>query len=189
MIEERTLTPTDPQQGSQAWLSEVYDCLRELATAWFRAERAGHTLQPTALVHEAYLRLLPDGRAHAADRTQFLGLAAITMRRVLIDHGRRRRSQKRGGGQEPEILDTSIPEDDALTASLAIHLAVEKLARKHERAAQVVVYRYFGGMTVRQVAELMGVNPSTIVDDWVFARTWLHRELSADATREIEALQ
>jgi RNA polymerase sigma factor (TIGR02999 family) len=179
MIEERTLTPTDPQQGSQAWLSEVYDCLRELATAWFRAERAGHTLQPTALVNEAYLRLSAADR-QIEERTRFGGAAALAMRRVLVDHARRRNATKRGGDLVRLDLGLVDPAGESRDVDvLVLDEALTALAGEHDRAARVVELRFFGGLTVEQAASLLDVSPRTIELDWRFARAWLLDRLEA----------
>jgi RNA polymerase sigma factor (TIGR02999 family) len=179
MPDELTVAQTDPQQGGQEWLADVYDCLRELATAWFRAERAGHTLQPTALVHEAYLRLSAADR-QIEERTRFGGAAALAMRRVLVDHARRRNATKRGGDLVRLDLGLVDPEGDSRDVDvLVLDEALTSLAAEHERAARVVELRFFGGLTVDQAASLLDVSPRTIELDWRFARAWLLERLEA----------
>jgi len=158
----------------------IYDELRRLAGHYLAGERASHTLQPTALIHEAYLRLLTDSNASRAEQTQFKGLAAQAMRRVLIDHGRGKKRDKRGGDRVQVTLSGLVSDDDpgSLVDTIALHQALEKLAAENQRMAQVVEYRFFGGLSVAEVAEILDVHVSTVADDWAFARVWLHRELT-----------
>ena len=162
----------------QPWLPEVYDCLRGLAAAWFRAERPEHTLQPTALVHEAYMRLSATERS-IDDRTRFGAAAAVAMRRVLVDHARARRAVKRGGGWsrvDLELVDGSG--NLRGVGILELDEALDALAAEHERCARVVELRFFGGLTGEQAAQLLDVSPRTVDVDWRFARAWLLERLS-----------
>ena len=162
----------------QPWLPEVYDCLRRLAAAWFRAERPGHTLQPTALVHEAYMRLSAADRS-IDDRTRFGAAAAVAMRRVLVDHARARNAAKRGGGWsrvDLALIDAGGQARDV--GILELDDAIAELAKEHDRCARVVELRFFGGLSGDQTARILDVSPRTIDVDWRFARAWLLERLS-----------
>ena len=153
--------------------------LRRIAERFFRRERSGHTLQPTALVNELYLRLTDQRAVSWKSRAHFYGTAADMMRRLLIDHARSRDAVKRGRGCRPvpldEITDPAEPARDV--DLLALDEALERLARKDERQARVVELRYFAGLTYREVAEVLEVTERTAKRDWHTARLWLHREL------------
>lgn len=158
----------------------VYDQLRRIADGYMRRERTGHTLQTTALVHEAYLKLLGQHSVDWQNRAHFFGIAAQVMRRVLVDHARGHARDKRGGGLEP------VPLDEALVFSperskefLELDSALERLAAMDARQAQIVEMRYFGGLTVEETAEVLGVSPKTVKRDWAVAKAWLHGELKA----------
>ncbi|HXH06871.1 MAG TPA: sigma-70 family RNA polymerase sigma factor [Vicinamibacterales bacterium] len=155
----------------------VYDELREIAGRWLRRERTGHTLQPTALVHEAYLRLVDQRRVRWRDRAHFFAVAATTMRRVLVDHARRRGAAKRGGGAatipiDDEVLGTALAPD-----ILALDEALSALAALDERQVRIVELRVFAGLTIEEAAEVLRLSPSTIKADWSLAKAWLYREL------------
>ena len=156
----------------------VYDELRRLAARYMARARSDHTLQPTALIHEAYVKLIAGDQAFHG-RAHFVGVAAHAMRQVLVDHARRRGADKRGGGRVQVTLDHA---DSAATVScdrvLALHEALERLAEKHERLARVVELRYFGGMTIRETALVVGVSHTTVEEDWSLAKAWLARELA-----------
>ncbi|MBP7587729.1 MAG: sigma-70 family RNA polymerase sigma factor [Thermoanaerobaculia bacterium] len=161
-------------------LERVYAHLKRIAAAQLRGERAGHTLQPTALVHEAYLRLINQARVDWRDRAHFFGLVAATMRRVLIDHARRRGSRKRQHAEEVPglaIAGSVAPEVDLLD----LDRALERLAGESARAAQVVEMRYFAGLEIDEVAECLEISPATVKRDWEFARTWMRAELREPA--------
>lgn len=170
------------QDGAQNRLYlAVYDELRGMATRRMARERRGHTLQATALVHEAHLRMLAGGGEAWENRAHFFGAAAEAMRRILIDSARSRRRLKRGGKRD------RIPLADDLIASpapsvdlLALDDALKRLAERDARKARVVEYRFFLGLTVKETAELLVLSPRTVDDDWDFARTWLRRELGDD---------
>ncbi|MEW6197879.1 MAG: sigma-70 family RNA polymerase sigma factor [Planctomycetota bacterium] len=162
-------------------LPMVYEELRALAESYLQRENPGHTLQATALVHEAYLRLVKQEDVEWQNRAHFFALAAQAIRRILVDHARGRGRAKRGGDRERVTLN----EDVALTADRDVDLieldaALEKLARLHERQARIVELRFFGGLTLREAAEVLGVSPRTIDGDWSMARAWLRRELRPD---------
>jgi RNA polymerase sigma factor (TIGR02999 family) len=157
----------------------VYDELHLLAQRAMRHERGGHTLQATALVNEAYLRLVDQRRAGWEHRTQFLAVAAQLMRRILVDHARGRGAAKRGGGQERVPLENaavSAPEKGLDLVSL--DEALTRLARIDAQQARVVELRFFGGLTVEEAAEVLGVSPATVKREWTMAKAWLRRELS-----------
>ena len=159
-------------------LELVYDELRAMAAGFLRSERAGHTLQPTALVHEAFLKLVDQDRVEWQGRAHFFGIAAQAMRRILVDHARRRASAKRGGGWQRVTIDEALqlpatPEVEILE----LDEALEKLAVEDERAAKVVELKVFAGMTRDEIAHVVGVSPRTVDDDWALAKMWLRREL------------
>jgi RNA polymerase sigma factor (TIGR02999 family) len=163
-------------EGSAALLSLVYDELRGLAHWHLRRERDGHTLATTDLVHEAWLRLAPgDGEK---DRGQFLAVASTAMRRVLIDHARRHRAARRGGGTRPITLDEArITASECSAELVALDDALTRLAGLDERLAKVVECRYFGGLTEEETASVLGVTARTVRRDWIKAKGWLYREL------------
>ena len=152
--------------------------MRRLAGGYLRDESAGHTLQPTALAHEAYLRLLDQRRVTWQNRAHFMGLAAQAMRRILVDHARRRGAQKRGGGAVHVSLEiaevgsggTGVPAEE-------LNDALDRLAALDERQARVVELRFFTGLSIEETAEVLAVSPATVKRDWMLARAWLHREL------------
>lgn len=157
----------------------VYGELRALAARYLREERPGHTLQPTALVHEAYLRLIEHDRIDWKGKTHFFAMAAIQMRRILVDHARARATEKRGGRAPRVTLDerlTRTPE--ASLDLLALDEALTRLAARHERQGRVAELRLFAGMLVGETALYLGVSERTVKDDWRVARAWLLKELS-----------
>ena len=167
-------------------LPRVYDELRALADAYMRRERAGHTLQPTALVHEAFLRLLRLPPGSVQNRIHFFALAAQAMRRILADHARRHRAAKRGGGAVRVPLELveggapATPAGDDVAAD-DLDAALEDLAKLDERQARVVELRFFGGLSIEETAEVLAVSPATVKRDWLVARAWLLRELRGGA--------
>lgn len=170
-----------------ALLPLVYDELRRLAELQLRRERSGHTLQRTALVHEAFLRLVDQRQVDWRGRSQFYALAAQAMRRVLVDHARRHAAQKRGGNAirvdldddhgdiELEIADGTDPRADVV----AIDDALRRLEALDARQGKLVELRFFGGLNIEDTARALGVSPATVKRDWTSARAWLHRELDA----------
>lgn len=157
----------------------VYQELRLRAAGYLRDERGSHTLQPTALAHEAYLRLAGRRDHPWQSRAHFMAVAARAMRAILVDHARRRNAQKRGGGQSPIGSDTLVElvGGSALAFDDLDH-ALNDLARMSERQARVVELRYFGGLSIEETGEVLGVSPMTVKRDWAIARAWLYRELS-----------
>jgi RNA polymerase sigma factor (TIGR02999 family) len=162
----------------------VYDELRGLAGQYFRREASGHTLEPTAIVNEAFLRLVDQSGAAWNDRAHFVGVAARAMRQVLIDHARRRGAEKRGGGWGRVTLSEAgaTPEFDRVDV-LALEEALDGLTALDERKAHVVELRFFGGLSNEEVAHVLGVSVTTVEGDWRVAQAWLRRELSGDQTR------
>jgi RNA polymerase sigma factor (TIGR02999 family) len=160
----------------------IYDEMRRVARGALRRERCDHTLQPTALVHEAFLRLIGQERARIRDRGHFLSVAAQAMRRILVDHERRRRTAKRGGGEEElPLLDAGGSVEGGPGAEvLDVHRALEELSLVDERRARVVELRYFGGLTMAEAAEVLGRSLATVERDWTAARLWLRRRLDRD---------
>ena len=161
-----------------ALLPLVYDELRRLAAHHLAGERPGHTLQPTALVHEAYLRLIDGDGRRFADRAHFFRAAAEAMRRILIDHARHRASLKAGGDWRRITLASADPFlDDHTLDLLALDEALKTLARSEPRKAEVVTLRFFGGLSNEEAAGVLGISPSTADNDWAYARAWLRVEL------------
>ena len=156
----------------------VYDELRALAQSHLAQERPDHTLQATAIVHEAYVRLIDQRRARFRDRHHFFAVAATTIRRVLVDHARSKGRLKRGGEQHRVELDPTVDWSGTRALDLlALDDALQRLHDLHERQARVVELRFFAGLTIAQAAEVLGVGTTTVEDDWAVARAWLGREL------------
>lgn len=163
------------------WFPVVYDCLRDLAEQWFRREPLGHTLQPTAFVHEAYVRLAEAGPIACDNPAHFFALAATAMRRVLVDHARRKAATKRGGGRSRVTLEEGDGAVNGHTVDLlSLNEALDKLARSYERPSRIVEIRFFGGLTIDETAQVLGISPRTVDLDWRFARAWLMRELEGE---------
>jgi RNA polymerase sigma factor (TIGR02999 family) len=158
----------------------VYRELRRLAGYYMRDERASHTLQPTALVHEAFLRLVGQNRANWQNRAQFMAVAAQLMRRILVDHARRRATSKRGGARVA-LDETKLYQGAPIGQAeeiLAVDEVLDRLGRLDSQQARVVELRYFGGLSVDETAEAIGVSPRTVKRDWAMARAWLREELT-----------
>jgi RNA polymerase sigma factor (TIGR02999 family) len=164
--------------GDRAALKElipvVYPELRRIAGRYLRRERVGHTLQPTALVHEAYVKLIDQSRAQWQNRAQFFGVAAQLMRRILVDHAREHAAAKRGGGVRPVTL------IDAIDASpgrgidvVALDEALTRLTALYPEQGRLVELRYFGGLTIEETGEVLGISPATVKRQWAVARAWL----------------
>lgn len=159
----------------------VYDELRKIAHAQLRRERPGHTLNTTALVHEAYLKLVDQDRVEWRDRAHFYGVAAQAMRRILVNYAEARRAQKRGGDAEHVLLDESLValDDGEIDEILALDQALTRLEEFNPRGARVVEYRFFAGLQHDEVAEILDVSAVTVRRAWGAAKSWLRRELSA----------
>ena len=170
-------TPAE-QRPMDRLLPLVYDELRRMAHRQLGRERAGHTLSTTALVHEAYLRLVDQTRARWVDRAHFFAVAAGVMRRVLVDYARRYRAAKRGGDAQHVDLDRAeVSLDQRSEMLINLDEALGRLAELNPRLSQVVEYRFFGGMTEEETAEALGVTDRTVRRDWIKAKAWLSREL------------
>jgi len=155
----------------------VYEELRKLARSHLRRERADHTLQPTALVNEAYLRLVDQSRVEWQSRAHFFGIASRMMRRILVDHARARHAERRGGGVANVTLDDLVTPGSEDVELIALHDALDTLGALDPQAARVIELRYFGGLTIPETAEVLNVSESTVKPEWESARTWLFREL------------
>ena len=167
-------------EAAEDLFRRVYRELRQLAAHHMRRERQDHTLQATALVHEAYLRMLKERDVSYENRAHFFGVAANVMRRILVDHARAHRAEKRGG------RDIKVPLEDAPAIAIEncdyiieVDRALERLATLDARQARIVELRFFAGLSVEQTADIIGVTPRTIVREWRVARGWLQRELEA----------
>jgi RNA polymerase sigma factor (TIGR02999 family) len=166
--------------AAEELLPLVYDELKKLAAQKMAQEAPGHTLQPTALVHEAWLRLMGDDKQNRfQNRAHFFSAAAESMRRILIDRARRKRAARHGGDQERVELEelnlSAIPEDDQI---LALSDALDKLAKEHQREAELVKLRYFVGLTIDEAAVALGISPRTAKYYWTHARAWLYQEIT-----------
>jgi RNA polymerase sigma factor (TIGR02999 family) len=162
----------------------VYAELRRLAAGYMRRERKDHTLQPTALVHEAYLRLIEQRAVDWQCRAHFFGIAAQTMRRILIDHARAHLRDKRGGGMIPVPLDEALVFSPEQSSELVrLDASLERLAKLDPRQSRIVELRFFGGLTVEQTAELLGTSPKTVKRDWSMAKAWLHGDMKTSHAR------
>ena len=173
----------DWSNGDQAALEQlmplVYDELRRLASNYLRRERASHTLQPTALVNEAYLKLVDQRNAKWQNRAHFFGISAQLMRRILVDHARQHQAAKRGGSKQQRLSITSAervvkqPEIDLL----ALNEALDELTIMDPQQAQIVELKFFGGLSIEETAEVLGISHATVERDWKMARAWLRRQL------------
>jgi RNA polymerase sigma factor (TIGR02999 family) len=186
-------SPRDVTQLLVAWgngnaaagdelLAAVYAELHSQAARAMRREAVDHTLQPTALVHEAYLRLIDQRRVQWKNRAQFFGVAAQLMRRILVDHARGRDAAKRGGGVATitlEDVDAAADQASDVIDVLALHDAIERLAVLDPDQARVIELRYFGGMSIEETAEVLEVSTATVKREWAVARAWLKRELGS----------
>jgi RNA polymerase sigma factor (TIGR02999 family) len=179
--EDITATLSELSRGDpraiERLLPAVYDEMRRLAAGYLKNERAGHTLQPTALAHEAFLRMVVQKDVTWQNRAHFLGVAAQAMRRILVDHARRRKALRRGGGQTVIGLEAALEAGRRDVSFDDLDQALNDLAERSERQARVVELRYFGGLTIEETAEVLAVSPMTVKRDWTMARAWLFREL------------
>ena len=174
--------PDGDEQVGERLLRAVYAELHRQAKRAMRRESPDHTLQPTALVHEAYLRLIDQRRVSWRNRAHFFGVAAQLMRRILVDHARGRLSAKRGGGMQQISLSDVAPaasdgESNEVADILALNEAIDRLAAIDPGGARVVELRYFGGLTIEETAEALGISPATVKRDWALTRAWLRQQL------------
>jgi RNA polymerase sigma-70 factor, ECF subfamily len=173
-------TQRDPH-AIAALMPLVYDELRRLAASYLRRERPGQTLQATALVHEAYVRLISERAHNFQNRTHFLAIAALSMRQILVQRARARKAAKRGGDPVRITLDERLiaPRVNAAGIDLvALDAALDRLAALDQRQARIVELRYFGGLSVEEVADVLQISAATVKRDWTLARAWLKRELA-----------
>jgi len=179
-------TPKDNPAVVANLVPLVYQELRRLARRLMRRERSDHTLQTTALVHEAYLKLVGKGKLEWNDRTHFIGIAAHAMREILVEHARAYHASKRGGEEQKVQLTIEVPagSEDRSVDLLALDVALNKLAELSPRQCQVIEMRFFGGLSVEETAEALGISPKTVKRDWSAARAWLHREMRRDAKQD-----
>lgn len=168
-----------PNYSHEALGATLYAELHRLAHRYMRGERSGHTLQTTALVHEAYVRLAAVGGVPIRDRRHYVALAATMMRRILVDHARARGRSKRGGPLRPVSLHDVAGRSSDPIDLIALDDALERLSRMDPQLVQVVELRYFGGLTLDETADALDVSPATVKRAWAFAKAWLHQELSA----------
>jgi RNA polymerase sigma factor (TIGR02999 family) len=157
----------------------VYDDLRRQAARYLRRERVGHTLQTTALINEAYLRLIDQKNVHWQNRAHFFGIAAQLMRRILVDHARTKKRAKRGGSDvRVSFSEATIKAKDQDLDIVALDEALERLAQIDEQQSRIVELRFFSGLTVEETAEVLSISPATVKRDWSMAKAWLHREMT-----------
>lgn len=186
---ERVVELVEASQSGDASATDrllplIYDELRARAAAHLRQQAPGHLLQPTALVHEVYVRLAGNGRANWAGRTHVLAVASKMLRRVLIDHARARKAAKRGGGKAEFSFSTGFePVDESNLDADELDDALQRLAQIDGRAARVVEMRFFAGMSDAEIAVELKVTARTVHSDWTYARAWLSRDLSRYGTR------
>ena len=161
-------------------VASIYGELRRLAAFYMRRERSGHTLQPTALVNEAFLRLIQQRDVQWNNKNQFLGVAAPIMRRILVDHSRRRHAAKRGGSVDAIPFEQAVlPVIQRASDVMALDEALDALATCDPQQARIVELRFFSGLSIEETADVVGVSPSTIKREWNFAKAWLAREMRA----------
>lgn len=168
------------QEARDELLGLVYEPLRAIASRHLNREREGHTLQPTALVHELYLKLVDQRRVAWNDRAHFFAVAAQVMRRILVDHARRRNSDKRGGDAISVTIGAALDLASSSKESLdvvALDLALEQLEKIFPQQARIVELRFYAGLTIDETAAVLGISPATISREWTMARAWLKREL------------
>ena len=162
-------------------MSLVYDELHRLAHRYMKRESPGHTLQTSALVNEAFVRLVDQKKVQWQSRAHFFAIAAQMMRRILVDYARNRNYAKRGGGARKVSLDEGlIVSDERSTEVVNVHEALERLAAFDARKSQIVELRFFGGLSIEEAAEVLGVSQGTVMRDWTLAKAWLRREMTND---------
>ena len=174
------------KQQRHAWNQSVYCQLHQIAQRALRHERAGHSLQPTLLVNDAYLKILEQRNLSLNDHSAVMAAGATIIRRLLVDYARKRRSQKRGGPQGRGLPLKSSYSIKKTIDVLEINDAIEHLAKLHPRAAQVVDLKFFAGMTYQEIGGQLGVSLRTVKNDWRFAKAWLHQQLRPEPSREQE---
>lgn len=164
-------------EAEELLMAKVQRELRKLAASYLRRERPGHTLQPTAVVNEAYMRLVPQRNVHWENRAHFFGIAAQMMRRILVDHARRRRAAKRGDAEPLSLSGIADPRAGSAIDVLALHEALNELARLDARQERIVELRFFGGLSIDEIAAVVDVSPATVKRDLATARLWLKQRM------------
>lgn len=172
------------QEALQVLIPLVYEQLRRIARRHLRQERPDHTLQSTALVHEAYLKLMNQAPAEVENRAHFLAVASQLMRQILVDHARRHRAAKRGGGLKLELQDAMAVENARNVDLIALDRALNELASLDPQQSRIVEMRFFGGLSIEDTADVIGVSRTTVKREWATARAWLLREMSRREARE-----
>ena len=166
------------RESANVLLGLVYDELRRIARQYLRRERSDHTLQPTALVHEAYMKLIDISDVSWQDRAHFFAVASNVMRHILVDHARARAADKRGGEQQRIALEDAVNFGDAPDIDLlALDEAMRQLAEFDEQQSKIVELRFFGGLTIEETAHVLGISPATVKREWTMAKAWLFRKL------------
>jgi len=169
------------KEALDALLPLVYEELRKQAARYLRHERPGHTLQTTALIHEAYLKLVDQKNVHWQNRAHFFGIAAQLMRRILVDHARTKKRAKRGGSDiRVSFNDANLMGQARDLDIVALDEALTRLAELDEQQSRIVELRFFSGLTVEETAAILAISPATVKRDWSMAKAWLHREISGD---------
>jgi RNA polymerase sigma factor (TIGR02999 family) len=166
------------EEALRALVPLVYKELRRIARRYLQKERPGHTLQSAALVHEAYLRLNKQGAAHPENRAHFFAIAAELMRQILVDYARSRRAAKRGGGQELTLDDATYSAKNKDVDLIALDDALSGLAKLDPQQSRIVELRFFGGLSIEETSQVLGISPATVKREWATARAWLHHEIS-----------
>ncbi len=172
------------RKALEAILPLVYNELRRLARSHLRLQRPNHTLQTTALVHEAYLRLAGEKSVYVENRSHFLGIAAQLMRWILVDYERKRRAAKRGAGLTLLTLDQNLAPPRRDVDVLALDEALDRLGKLDSQQSQIIELRYFGGLSIEDTSEFLGISPATVKRSWASARAWLLREMSGKEVQE-----
>ena len=183
-MSEVTKLLEDYANGNRACLDEllplVYGELRRLAHSYLKSERRDLTLQTTALVHEAYLKLIDQRSVNFQNRAQFFALSAQAMRRILLDNARRHTAEKRGGGEKVFLEDIAEISVDANEKLIELDLALQELEEFDAKQAKIIELRYFGGMTIDETAEVLKISPATVKREWAIARSWLYQKMSGE---------
>jgi RNA polymerase sigma factor (TIGR02999 family) len=169
------------EEAFRALVPLVYHELRRIAHRHLQKERPSHTLQSTALVHEAYLRLNQQGAAHPENRAHFFAMASELMRQILVDYARSRRAAKRGGGQELTLEDATYSVKNKSVDLIALDDALSELAKLDPQQSRIVELRFFGGLSIEETSQVLGISPATVKREWATARAWLHHEMSRSA--------
>jgi RNA polymerase sigma factor (TIGR02999 family) len=176
------------EEAFRALVPLVYHELRRIAHRYLEKERPGHTLQTTALVHEAYLRLDKQGAAHPENRAHFFAMAAELMRQILVDYARSHRAAKRGGGQKVTLDGATFSVKNKGVELIALDDALSGLAKLDPQQGRIVELRFFGGLSIEETAHVLGISPATVKREWATARVWLHHEISRSAQNDTGAL-